>query len=198
MREKSSGGALMDDKYIFLDRDGVINADGAGVTEYGYIIRWEDFHFLPGVLEAFKKASEAGYKCVVISNQQGVGKGYHSEAELFTLTEKMTHAIKDAGGNVAGVFCCIHTDQEGCSCRKPAAGLFHQAQEELGIKDMQGKHYVGDTERDMQAGRKAGLKTILVLSGKTDIREIEGWEARPEHICKDLLSAVELVIKGEL
>ena len=187
----------MDDKYIFLDRDGVINADGAGVTEYGYITRWEDFHFLPEVLAAFKKAADAGYKCVIISNQQGVGKGYHSEAELFELTEKMTCAIRVAGGDVAGVFCCTHLEEDECGCRKPAAGLFKRAQEELGIKDMEHKYYAGDTERDVQAGRKAGLKTILVLSGKTDIREIENWEWRPDYVCKDLLSAIEFVIKGE-
>ncbi|MBU0571248.1 MAG: HAD-IIIA family hydrolase [Candidatus Omnitrophica bacterium] len=185
-------------KYIFLDRDGVINADAAGVTKHGYITRWEDFYFLPGVLESFKKAAEAGYKCVVISNQQGVGKGYHSEAELFELTEKMKRAIKAAGGAVAGVFYCVHLDADECGCRKPEAGLFHQAQEGLNIKDMRGKYYIGDTERDVQAGQKAGLKTILVLSGKTDIRDIEEWEWRPDHVCKDLLSAVEFVIKGEL
>ncbi len=188
----------MRDKYIFLDRDGVINSDGEGVTEHGYITRWEDFHFLPGVLEAFKKASEAGYKIVIITNQQGVAKGYHSSAELFELTEKMTQAIKNAGGDVAGVFCCTHLKEENCGCRKPAAGLFHRAQEELGLKDVCGKYYVGDTERDIQAGRKVGLKTILVLSGKTNMEDIQEWKEQPDHVCEDLLRAIEFIIKGDL
>ena len=69
-------------KYLFIDRDGVINMDGNEVTGPDYITRWEDFKFLPGVLNALKKVSDAGYRCVIISNQQCVGKGIISQNEL--------------------------------------------------------------------------------------------------------------------
>jgi len=186
----------MGDKYVFLDRDGVINEDGYGWTEYGYITRWEDFRFLPGVLEGIKKFSEAGYKCVIISNQQGVGKGYYTEEQLSEVNKKMVEAIREAGGDIAGSFYCTHTKEEDCDCRKPREGLFLKAKEKLEIKELGGKFYIGDTERDIQAGRTAGLKTILVLSGKTSKNDFKKWDNRPDHVCKDLNSAADLVIGG--
>ena len=77
---------MMDDKYIFIDRDGVINYDGERITEHWYITKWEDFTFIPGVLDAFKLAHENGYKCIIVSNQQCVGKGIVSPKELGELT----------------------------------------------------------------------------------------------------------------
>lgn len=185
----------MNEKYVFLDRDGVINKDGWGWTDHGYIKRWEDFHFLPRAVEALKRIAEAGYKCVIISNQAGVGQGYYTKEALSEVTDKMLDAIKKAGGNIAGVYYCTHAKEEGCDCRKPKPGLLHQAKKELGIQDVSGKYYVGDTERDIQAGKSANLKTVLLLSGKTSAREWEKWEQKPDHVCKDLLEAADLIIK---
>jgi len=185
----------MNDKYIFIDRDGVINADGDGITEHGYITRWEDFHFLPGVLDAFRTAAERGFRCVIISNQQGVSKGYHTPEELSVITQKMISAINETGGDIAGVYYCTHSKEEGCSCRKPKTGLFLKAQKELGIKEMSGKYYIGDAQRDVRAGKNAGLRTILVLSGKTNAKETDEWEFKPDHICEDLPKAIDLITK---
>jgi len=182
------------DKYVFMDRDGVINKDPQGWTEYSYVTRWEDFHFLPGTLGAFKRLSHAGYKTVIISNQQGVGKGYFTEKTLDDITKKMVKAIEETGGEVAGVYCCTHTKEERCDCRKPDSGLFIKAQKELGIDDLTALFYIGDTERDIQAGKKAGLKTILVLSGKSTLEDAEKWQSKPDYICDDLLAAVNLVV----
>ena len=184
---------MMEDKYVFLDRDGVINEDGDGWTEHGYITRWEDFRFLPGVPEALKKFADSGYRCVIISNQQGVGKGCFTRRELSAITKRMVDIVKRAGGDIAGVYYCTHTREEQCGCRKPETGLFRQAQEELGISDLRGKYYIGDMERDIQAGKNAGLGTILVLSGKTSSRDVEKWACRPDHICGDLSAAAEIV-----
>ena len=184
----------MADKYVFLDRDGVINKDPKGWTEYSYVTRWEDFHFLPGVLEALEELSLSGYKSVIISNQQGVGKGYFTEEALNNITGKMIKTIEEAGGSVAGVYYCIHAKEEGCDCRKPDSGLFLKAQKELGIESLADMFYIGDTERDIQAGKKAGLKTVLALSGKSSQKDAEQWQWKPDYICKDLLEAVKLVI----
>ncbi|MGB2878875.1 MAG: HAD family hydrolase [Candidatus Omnitrophota bacterium] len=187
----------MSEEYVFIDRDGVINKDPGGWTEYGYVTRWEDFHFLPGTLEALKALKGAGYKAVIISNQQGVGKGYFTEAALKDITGKMVSTIKGSGGEVAGVFYCIHAKEEDCDCRKPKAGLFLKAKEELGIESFESNFYMGDTERDIQAGRAAGLKTILVLSGKSSRQDAEGWSHKPDHICGSIAEAVNIVIGGE-
>jgi len=187
----------MADKYVFMDRDGVINKDGEGWTEHGYITRREDLIFLPGVPEAFKMFKEHGFKCVIISNQQGVGKGYFSGQELKSLTDGMMRSLEEHGGDVCGVYYCTHLKEENCSCRKPGTGLFDMAAKEMGIDMKKGVYYyVGDTERDIESGRKAGLRTILVLSGKTSEGEEENWKFRPDYIFKDLLDAA-VFITGE-
>ena len=75
-------GRKMSAKYVFIDRDGVINKDPAGWTEYSYVTKPEDFHFLSDAIEAFRELADAGYRAVIISNQQGVGKGYFTKEDL--------------------------------------------------------------------------------------------------------------------
>ncbi|MFH1846963.1 MAG: D-glycero-beta-D-manno-heptose 1,7-bisphosphate 7-phosphatase [Candidatus Omnitrophota bacterium] len=186
----------MEDKYVFLDRDGVINEDGGKWTEHGYISRWEDFKFLPGVLKALKELTAAGYKIVVISNQQGVAKGYYTEEELNGITKKMIKAIETEGGHIADVYYCMHLEKERCSCRKPKGGLFEIAKKKLDINKFDDNFFVGDTERDMQAGKDIGLRTILVLSGKSLKEDAEGWEYKPDYICEDLKEAVKVIINS--
>jgi len=188
----------MKDKYIFLDRDGVINKDPAGWTEYSYVTRPEDLHILAGVKEAIRKLTDAGYKVVIISNQQGVGKGYFTRKDLDEVTRKMLEAVKKSGGDIAGVYYCVHAKEEDCDCRKPKPGLFLKAREEFGIGSFTDMFYIGDTERDIQAGQKAGLKTILVLSGKASREDVREWGHKPDHICRDLPEAVEVVLSGEV
>ncbi|NQT32914.1 MAG: HAD family hydrolase [Candidatus Omnitrophica bacterium] len=182
------------DKYVFIDRDGVINKDPGGWTEYGYVTRPEDFYILPNVPEAMKKLKEAGYKVIIVSNQQGVGKGYFTKEELADVTQKMMGDIRKAGGDISGTFYCTHRKDENCDCRKPKEGLFHLAQEELGMQSFDNKFFIGDNTTDIEAGKKAGLKTILVLSGKSTAMDPEKWEHKPDYICEDLLEAVEVVL----
>jgi histidinol-phosphate phosphatase family protein len=193
----SLGESTVSDKYVFIDRDGVINKDPAGWTDHGYVTRWEDFHFLPGVLEALKKLSDNGYKSVIISNQQGVGKGYFSEEDLKDVTARMKRAIEEAGGSIAGIYYCTHAKEEKCPCRKPKDGLFRMAQKEIGIEGFEGMYYIGDTERDIQAGKKVGLETILILSGKSSRKDVGTWDFKPDHICQDLAETVNLILETE-
>jgi len=155
----------MNDKYVFLDRDGVINKDG-GDSDKGYITCWENFEFLPGVVEAIKKITVRGYKVIVISNQQGVAKGYYTKEDLDEITENMVKAIKDAGGDIEDVYYCTHLKDENCDCRKPKPGLFIKAKKDHEIEDLRGSFFIGDTESDMQVGQREGLRNILVLTGK--------------------------------
>ncbi|MFH1665364.1 MAG: HAD-IIIA family hydrolase [Candidatus Omnitrophota bacterium] len=187
----------MSDKLVFIDRDGVINEDPGGWTEYGYVTRLEELRILPGAAEALGKLSRAGYRNVIISNQQGVGKGYFSQADLDGVTSEVRRAVEEAGGRIDGVYYCTHRKEEDCPCRKPKEGLFLIAREELGIKSFEGKFYIGDTQRDIEAGKRAGLRTILVLSGKSSREDAEEWEHKPDHICGSLLEAAEFIIREE-
>ncbi len=185
----------MKEKYVFIDRDGVINRDGSEKTEHGYIIKWEDFEFLPGVLEGFKKFKDNGFKCVIVTNQQCVGKELITEEGLEEFMNKIALEVKKSGGEIAGIFYCPHLEEELCDCRKPQSGLFHKARKELNIESFEGRYYIGDSERDVLAGKGAGLKTILVLTGHSKREDVDSWEFKPDHICENLLEAADLIIK---
>jgi D-glycero-D-manno-heptose 1,7-bisphosphate phosphatase len=185
----------MKDKYVFVDRDGVINRDGAGVTEHGYVTKWEDFIFLPGVIEGFKALKEAGYRSIVISNQKCVGRGIMTPDELEILTEKMKRSVHEGGGNIDDVLYCTHLDKDNCSCRKPKEGLFLEAAKKFNIDNFSGKYFIGDSERDIIAGKKAGLLNILVLSGKSSEKDAEEWKIKPDHIARDFKEAVKIVLE---
>ena len=183
-------------KVIFIDRDGVINKDPGGWTEHSYVTRWEDFHFLSGAKEALKMLNDNGYDIIIISNQGGVSKKYFSQGALDEITRKMLGEIEKSGAKVKKVYYCIHQDSDNCDCRKPKAGMFRQAEKELGIKAL-GAYFVGDGKTDVDAGKAAGLKTVLVLSGKTPYEAVETWEQKPDFIFKDLLEAVKFIQKGK-
>ncbi len=185
------------DKFVFIDRDGVINKDPGGWTKYGYVTRVEDLHFLPGVLEAIRKLTKAGYRIIVISNQQGIGKKYFTLADLDKVNRDMLRTIEKAGGKIDAVFYCPHLKEKKCGCRKPESGMFLKARDKFGIKTFGDRFFIGDTQRDIKAGKKVGLKTILVLSGKASKDDVKTWESRPDHICKGLYEAVKLVINAD-
>jgi D-glycero-D-manno-heptose 1,7-bisphosphate phosphatase len=187
---------LMADNYIFLDRDGVINKDPGDFTECGYVAKWEDFYILPGVLEALKKFYNSGYKVIILSNQQGVGKGYFTQKDLDEITLRLSKTVEVFGGKIDGAYYCTHLKEAKCQCRKPKSGLFVQAKRDFDLKELEGYFYVGDTERDIIAGRNAGLNTILVLTGKTARDDASTWENRPDHICENMIEVSELVING--
>ena len=183
-------------KTIFIDRDGVINKDPGGWTEYSYVTRWEEFHFLPNTKEALKLLTDNGYDIIVVSNQGGVNKGYYSQKALNAITAKMLREINSAGAKVKRTYYCIHQDSDNCDCRKPKTGMFKQAEKDLGIK-AKGAWFIGDGKMDVEAGKSAGLKTMLVLSGKTTIGDVGKWETKPDRIFGDLLDAVKFILKGE-
>jgi len=187
----------MEMKYVFIDRDGVINADPGSRTKHGYVTEWKDFHFLPGVPEAMKILTDNGYKSVIISNQQCVGKGYLREEVLEELTLKMIEEIKKNGGGVVKVYYCPHLKEENCLCRKPKEGLFLKAKEEFKIEHFQDKFYIGDSKHDVEAGKKAGLKTVLVLSGNSKREDIPKWKIKPDHICENLLEAAQFIVRED-
>lgn len=180
-------------KVIFIDRDGVINKDPGGWTEHSYVTSWKDFYFLSGVKEALRLLTEAGYDIVIVSNQGGVSKGYFSTKALNDITENMLRALEETGAKIKKVYYCPHQDSDNCGCRKPKPGMFRTAEEELGIKAA-GSYFIGDGRTDVEAGKAAGLKTVLVLSGKTSLDKIEEWQARPDHIFKGLLEAVRFIL----
>jgi len=180
-------------KVIFVDRDGVINKDPAGWTEHSYVTRWEDFHFLSGSKDALKALTDNGYDVIVISNQGGISKGYFSQDSLDDITNNMLREVESYGAGIKKVYYCPHQEKDNCDCKKPKTGMFQQAEKELGVKAI-GSYFIGDGKMDIEAGKKFGLKTALVLSGKTAIEDISDWEIKPDHMFDSLYDAVKFIL----
>ncbi len=102
-------------KLIFLDRDGVINKDPGGWTEFDYVTNKKDFHFLPGSLDALRLLKKGNIQVIIISNQAGVGKGNFTRAELDAVTRWMCEEVKRHGGEITDVFYCVHKKEDNCS-----------------------------------------------------------------------------------
>jgi len=145
-------------KVVFLDRDGVINKKA---PKADYVKNWEEFEFLPGVLESIKLLSENNCEIYIITNQAGIARGMMTESDLDDIHSKMVKEIEDHGGKIHGIYYCPHGWDEGCECRKPRPGMFYQAAREHHI-DLSKSFFIGDDERDKTAGDAAGIKTILV------------------------------------
>jgi len=185
-------------KVVFLDRDGVINEYLAS----GYVTGWDKFHFLPGAIEAIKLLNSNGYEPIVISNQAGVNKGLYSLQTLAQITKNMSRGIEKDGGHLKAVYYCPHCEAENCDCRKPETGLFKKAIKELNLNlDLANTYFIGDSLKDIKAGRALGLRTVLVLSGeasRTDVEEAgKKEELSPDWVAKDLLSAVKYIISKD-
>ncbi|MBU1124816.1 MAG: HAD family hydrolase [Candidatus Omnitrophica bacterium] len=182
-------------RIVFLDRDGVINKY-PGDTEY--VKSWEEFELLPRVTAALKKLKTHGFEVVIVSNQAGVSKGLYSQEALDAMTQNMLDEFAKAQVTIREVHYCTHRTEDNCNCRKPKIGLVEKtidalAKEGLEI-DIEKSFFIGDTIRDIQTGKAAGLKTLLVFSGKEKPENKQNWESIPDFTALDLFEAAELVI----
>ena len=150
----------------FVDRDGIINERAAA---HEYVERWEDFRFRIGSLALLQKLTTNGFSIVVVTNQQGVGKGRLTAADLRAMHDKMTERLATDGVKLAGIFACPHLEERGCFCRKPAPGLIYRAINELPfLIDLQGSLIIGDSPTDVAAGLAAGIPTRLLVASRPD------------------------------
>jgi D-glycero-D-manno-heptose 1,7-bisphosphate phosphatase len=140
---------------VFLDRDGVINKD------IGYLHQPEQFELLPGVLDGLKKLSEAGFALVLVTNQAGIGLGYFKHEDFYQVNRAMFKAMAPSGAGLDKIFYCPHGVNDGCSCRKPKTGMIERGFEELELIREE-SWMIGDLISDIQAGKKANLKTIQI------------------------------------
>lgn len=185
-------------KVVFLDRDGVINRHPG---DFKYVTTWEKFHFLPGVKLALKRLNDSGFRLFIASNQAGVSKGIFSQKKLDLITKNMLGELRKKTVVISGVYYCTHRHEENCACRKPKTGLLDLAIVRLKAEgqkiDLAKSYFIGDTERDIQAGKSSGLNTILVFSGKEKGAANKNWKVSPDLTAKDLSEAVELILKNE-
>ena len=176
---------------VILDRDGVINEDSDD-----YIKTLEEWRPLPGSIEAIARLSRCGFTVVVATNQSGLGRGLFELEDLEAMHQRLDELVGAAGGHLAGIFYCPHTPEDTCDCRKPKAGLIDAIERELGVS-ARGAWLVGDSQRDLEAGRAKGCVPLLVLTGKGERTraKIEGSPAWSDvRVFKDLAEAANALI----
>lgn len=149
----------------FLDRDGVINRKPAAGD---YVKSWQEFEFLPGVFDAIHLLKQHEFRVVVITNQRGVSLGKIVEEDLRMIHQRMTEVLRGAGASLDGVYYCPH-NYNSCNCRKPAIGLFLQAQRDFPEIRFTESAMVGDSVADMQAGERLGCKKILIATDNAEV-----------------------------
>lgn len=143
-------------KAIFLDRDGVIN------KEIGYVFRVEDFVITDDIIPSLKKLQEAGFIFVIITNQSGIAKELYTHEDVARVHGHMLGIMKENEISISEIYYCSHhPDVEPCICRKPDSGMVEKAIARFNI-DASGSYFIGDKERDIQAGEKAGVRGILI------------------------------------
>jgi D-glycero-D-manno-heptose 1,7-bisphosphate phosphatase len=178
---------------VFLDRDGVINANRAG-----HVKAWEEFVFLPGVLDSLRLLAESPMAIVIITNQAAVGRGLITYEAVESIHRRMCAEIERAGGRIDAVFYCPHHPTDGCTCRKPRPGLLLKAAHELHL-DLASSWLVGDAVSDVEAALSVQCSAILVLTG----RGVEQYSALQRHgyncvqVASNLPEAIDLIIARE-
>ena len=168
-------------KAVFLDRDGVINDNFRPVNQVSQL------HFIEGALTAMKDLTERGYELFVVTNQGGVGLGYMKKKTLDEIHENMIKKIQEAGGRITEVKACIHRPKAGCPCRKPEAGMILDLVHRYHIQ-IHKSYLVGDLYTDIQAGAKAGVKTIYI--GQENLK---GRIPQPDYMARSLADAVKQI-----
>jgi D-glycero-D-manno-heptose 1,7-bisphosphate phosphatase len=173
---------------VFLDRDGTINRDVHHLSDPAQL------ELLPGAAEGMRKLQEAGCPLVVVSNQSPIGRGWFTEDRLLEINARLAEMLAAEGVTITGWFWCPHTPDAGCACRKPAPGMFFRAREELGVI-LDGSWIVGDRLSDMQAGRQAGARAILVATGYGQAEsELHGRLECVDHFVPTLREAAEIIL----
>jgi len=183
---------------VFLDRDGTINEEG------DYVRRPDQLALLPGAPDAVRRLNRAGRLAVIITNQSVVARGDVTFAGLKQIHTRLTHLLGARHAYVDGIYVCPHHPDRGfpgevpelkvvCSCRKPATGLVDEACRDLQI-DRRTSWFVGDTTSDIETGRRAGVRTVLVRTGHA------GQDGRfpfhPDYVVPDLPAAVSWILDG--
>ena len=176
----------MKQRAVFLDRDGVLNANLVRDGKPFAPRRIEDFRLLPGVEDAVRRLKAAGFLAIVVTNQPDVAAGLTPRATVDAM-----HARLRAILPLDDIKVCWHRDVDACACRKPKPGMLLEAAAEHDV-DLAASYMIGDRWRDIDAGRAAGCTTILVDHGL-----VQEQPARPDFKVSSLEEAVALILTRE-
>jgi len=144
---------------VFFDRDGIVNRSPGP----GYVERVEDFHLLPEFIQALRVVQQRQYEAVIITNQRGVGRGKMSQATLDAIHQRLLDHVAHAGLSLRDIYFCTEVDRDHPRL-KPQPGMLLEAARDHGL-DLARSWMIGDNEKDVIAGQRAGCRTLLVRAG---------------------------------
>ena len=179
-------------KLVVLDRDGVINEDSDN-----YIKSPDEWHPIPGSLEAIASLNQSGYRVVVATNQSALARGLLRIQDLNAIHRKMYEQLEKIGGHVDGIFFCPHGPNDNCKCRKPKPGLLEQASDRF-YSNSREMLFIGDSLTDLEAAEQFGTHSVLVLTGKGEDSREKLKDRRDIPIFRDLSEVVKSLLNKTL
>ena len=175
---------------VLLDRDGTINRDR------GYVHRVEDLELLDHCAEGLARMSELGFELVITTNQSGIARGYFTEAEMHEFNAALCDRLNAAGVTIAAIYYCPFHPTEGIGpykresrLRKPDCGMLTTAAAQRGL-DLAASFAIGDKFSDIEAGRAASCRTILLRGHDANALSMS---VRPDYVAADLLEAAGII-----
>ncbi|MGC8842765.1 MAG: D-glycero-alpha-D-manno-heptose-1,7-bisphosphate 7-phosphatase [bacterium] len=176
-----------------MDRDGVIN-----LNRPDYVKSWDEFIFYPFAKLALSRLAKSDFLIIIVSNQSSIGRGIVKKETVDEINERMKEEIEKEGGRIDAIYYCPHKPNEGCPCRKPNPGLLLKAAEEWDI-DLRKSYMIGDALSDIEAGKRAGCFSILVLTGRgrEQLHLFLDSPYKYDKLAVDLLEAVDWILKRE-
>lgn len=181
---------------VFLDKDGTL------IEDVPYNVDPELLHLTQGAVEGLHVLHTAGYPLIVITNQSGVARGYFPESALVAVEERLRQLLAEVDIPLAGFYYCPHHPDGvvanyaiACSCRKPEPGLLIHAADSHGI-DLRESWFIGDILNDVEAGRRAGCRTILIDNGNETEWQMSAQRS-PHYVVSDLVEAAQVIMSLE-
>ena len=172
---------------VFLDRDGTLMVD------VGYPRDPADVRLLDGAADALVQLRNAGFRLVLVSNQAGIGRGLITEAEARSVHERFVAELARRGARLDDARYCPHAPDAGCDCRKPAPGMLLAAAGDLGL-DLEASFMIGDKATDVEAGRRAGCRTVLFAPDGTP--SDGGSPGHADHVARTWTDALGFVLRS--
>jgi D-glycero-D-manno-heptose 1,7-bisphosphate phosphatase len=175
-------------KAVFLDRDGTINID-----EEGYTHKIKDLEFFEDVFESLRLLKN--FKLFIITNQSGIGRGYYAHKDFKKFNDQLVKELSEQGIIIEKSYCCPHTPEDNCDCRKPNIKFIKEAQKDFDI-DLDKSWVIGDHPHDVVLGKNAGTRAIYLTTGH-GIKHQPELRIQPDLIANNLKQAVEFIIENE-
>lgn len=179
---------------VFLDRDGVIIQEPPH-----YAHELSQLELIPKSADAIRLLNENGFIVIVASNQAGIAHGYYREEDAILFHQAMKENLAKEDAYIDAIYYCPHHPEAkieryrvDCNCRKPKPGMLTRAEKELNI-DLKQSFIVGDKLSDIEAGKRAGCKTIMVRTGY-GVEELKSNEFDCDYVANDLYDAVQHIL----